>query len=113
MVIHIIIAVALVLVILVQSSKGSGLDGSLGGTATNILGGQAAPAFLKKATIGLAVLFMLSCFFLALHLSSNKAPKSRIVNKLKKEMVEKSVTEETTDELPVTLPAENTGSDSL
>jgi preprotein translocase subunit SecG len=66
MIIHIIIAVALVAVILAQSSKGGGLDGMLGGAASNMLGGENASKFLKNTTKVLAVIFMLSCLLLTL-----------------------------------------------
>jgi preprotein translocase subunit SecG len=98
MIIHVLIAVVLVLLILIQSSKGGGLDGMMG-VATNVLGGQAAPGFLKKATIISALLFMFSCFFLAFHLSAARKVSSTAVEKIRKERTEKQTTE-----LPVTLP---------
>jgi preprotein translocase subunit SecG len=99
MIIHVIIALVLVLLVLVQSSKGGGLDGMMGGVATNVLGGQAAPGFLKKATIIVALLFMFSCFFLAFHLRAGKTASSSAVDKLRKERTEKQATE-----LPSALP---------
>jgi len=64
LVVHILICIALVLVILSQTSKG-GLDANLGGAAMNVFGGSGASAFLKKATQMLALLFVISCVSLA------------------------------------------------
>ena len=67
---HIITCIALVLVVLMQSSKGGGLSGSAfggggGGMAGAVFGGRGAATFLSKATTGLAILFMLNCGALA------------------------------------------------
>jgi preprotein translocase subunit SecG len=64
LIIHIIISVALVLVILSQTSKG-GLDANLGGAAMNVFGGSGASKFLRKWTQILAAVFVASCLFLA------------------------------------------------
>ncbi len=67
---HIITCIALVLVVLLQSSKGEGLAGSAfggggGGMAGAVFGGRGAATFLSKATTALAILFMLNCGALA------------------------------------------------
>ncbi|HNV92711.1 MAG TPA: preprotein translocase subunit SecG [Candidatus Cloacimonas sp.] len=64
LIIHVIICIALVLVILAQTSKG-GLDSNLGGAAMNVFGGSGASKFLKKWTQILAVVFAASCVLLA------------------------------------------------
>ncbi|MCB5259522.1 MAG: preprotein translocase subunit SecG [Candidatus Cloacimonetes bacterium] len=64
LVIHVIISVALVLVILAQTSKG-GLDANLGGAAMNVFGGSGASQMLKKWTQILALIFAASCILLA------------------------------------------------
>ena len=64
LIVHVIICVALVLVILSQTSKG-GLDANLGGAAMNVFGGSGASKFLKKWTQILAVIFAASCVLLA------------------------------------------------
>lgn len=64
LIIHAIICVALVLVILAQTSKG-GLDANLGGAAMNVFGGSGASHMLKKWTQILAVVFAASCILLA------------------------------------------------
>ena len=67
---HIITCIALVLVVLMQSSKGEGLAGSAfggggGGMAGAVFGGRGAATFLSKATTVLAIMFMLNCGALA------------------------------------------------
>lgn len=64
LVIHLLICIALVLVILAQTSKG-GLDASLGGAAVNVFGGSGASAFLKKATQILGMLFVVTSVSMA------------------------------------------------
>ncbi|MBP7310667.1 MAG: preprotein translocase subunit SecG [Candidatus Cloacimonetes bacterium] len=64
LIVHALICVALVLVVLSQTSKG-GLDANLGGAAMNVFGGSGASQFLKKWTQILAVVFAASCVFLA------------------------------------------------
>ena len=68
---HVIVSIALVLVVLLQSSKGEGLAGSAfgggggGGMAGAVFGGRGAAGFLSKATTVLAVMFMVNCGALA------------------------------------------------
>jgi preprotein translocase subunit SecG len=67
---HVIICISLVLVVLLQSSKGEGLAGSAfggggGGIGGAVFGGRGAAGFLAKATSYLAVIFMLNCGALA------------------------------------------------
>jgi preprotein translocase subunit SecG len=64
LIVHALICVALVLVILAQTSKG-GLDANLGGAAMNVFGGSGASTFLKKWTQILALIFVASCLMLA------------------------------------------------
>jgi len=66
------VSIALILVVLMQSSKGEGLAGSLfgGGIGGAVFGGRGAASFLTKATTYLAVLFMINCGALAFMSSS-------------------------------------------
>jgi len=49
--------------VLLQSGKGGGLAGAIGGgmSSSSVLGGRSATTFLSKATTILAAAFMLSC----------------------------------------------------
>jgi len=60
----VVICIALVLIILAQTSKG-GLDANLGGAAMNVFGGSGASKFLKRWTQILGVVFVGSCLLMA------------------------------------------------
>jgi preprotein translocase subunit SecG len=66
-VIHVIICVALIFIVLMQTSKG-GLDSNFGGVATNMLGTQGANEFVKLWTKILFSAFVISCVLLAFHI---------------------------------------------
>jgi len=69
LVVHVLICVALIIVVLMQSAKGEGLAGAFGGgggLSGAVFGGRGAASFLSKATTVLAVFFMVSCLSLSL-----------------------------------------------
>jgi len=103
MIVHVIISAGLILVILTQSSKGGALDGLVGGTATNMLGGQSASKLLKNATVILAVLFMLNCILLAFSLKGKTSPSSSTsaVEKMRDQEVEETTTDTELPALPL------------
>jgi preprotein translocase subunit SecG len=67
-VVHVIICLGLMLVVLMQSSKGEGLAGAFGGGGISgaVFGGRGAATFLSRATTVLAICFMFSCIGLTL-----------------------------------------------
>jgi len=71
---HVIVSLALILVVLMQSSKGEGLAGSAfgGGLSGAVFGGRGAASFLSKATTVLAILFMLNSGALAFMSSGSR-----------------------------------------
>jgi preprotein translocase subunit SecG len=66
--IHVLISLALIVVVLLQSGKGGGLAGAFGGGGGvgAVFGGQAAATFLTKATRYLAAAFMVTALSMAL-----------------------------------------------
>jgi len=65
-VLHIVVSVALILVILLQTGKGSDIGAVFGGGSSQTLFGSTGPtSFLSKLTAGAAVVFMLTSLFLA------------------------------------------------
>lgn len=66
---HVIICIALIIAVLMQSAKGEGLAGATafgGGVTSAVFGGRGAASFLSKATTVLAVVFFINCGALAL-----------------------------------------------
>ena len=104
LIIHVIVCIALVISVLLQSSKGGGLGGTFGGGGGDTLfGGQTASNFLKKTTRVLAVSFMVLTILLALTLKPTKLRKEagQVSEELQKEIDEN---DQTPQEVPATLP---------
>ena len=61
-ILHIFVSCSLIILVLLQSSKGGGLAGTFGGSgmAGSVFGGRGAAPFLTKATTVCAILFMLT-----------------------------------------------------
>ena len=65
-IVHIVVSVIMVLVILLQTGKGSDIGAVFGGGGSQTLFGSAGPtSFLSKLTAGAAILFMITSLFLA------------------------------------------------
>ncbi|MCB0261192.1 MAG: preprotein translocase subunit SecG [Calditrichaeota bacterium] len=64
----VIVCVLMVIVILLQASKGGGLVGSIGGVGGSggILGARGAANLLQKMTIGLGIAYGVLCFLISL-----------------------------------------------
>jgi len=70
---HVFVCLVLILVVLLQSSKGGGLAGAFGGAGgQTMFGGQETATFLSRLTAYLAVAFMVLSLLLAF-LSSRRA----------------------------------------
>ena len=75
-IIHIIVAVALILIVLLQTGKGADMGAAFGGGSSQTLfGGSGASTFLSRLTTIVAVIFMLTSLGLA-YLSSHRAIRS-------------------------------------
>ena len=95
MILHVIISVALVLIILAQSSKGGALDGLVGGTANTMLGSHGASEFLDKWTKILGAIWVISSMFLAVNVRQMSTPnRAKALEKLRRE---EAPTEQTAD----------------
>ena len=87
LIVHIAVSLALIAIILAQSSKGGGLEGVVGSAASNMFGAQGASEFLKKWTKYLAIVFFITSISLAMTTGRlHKSSSSRAIKKLKKEM---------------------------
>lgn len=65
-ILHVVVSIAMILVILLQTGKGSDIGAVFGGGSSQTLFGSTGPtSFLSKLTAGAAVLFMITSLFLA------------------------------------------------
>jgi preprotein translocase subunit SecG len=75
-VVHIIVAVALILIVLLQTGKGADMGAAFGGGSSQTLfGGGGASTFLSRLTTVAAIIFMLTSLGLA-YLSSHRTGRS-------------------------------------
>jgi preprotein translocase subunit SecG len=75
--IHILISIGLVFVVLMQAAKGGGLAATFGGSGSSAMfGGRQAATFLGKATVYLAVAFLINCLILAMLSKTTSNPRS-------------------------------------
>ncbi len=74
-VIHVIVSIALILIILLQTGKGTDIGAVFGGGSSNTLFGSSGPtSFLGKLTAGAAVVFMITSLFLAYFAGGRSSP---------------------------------------
>ena len=74
LVIHLLIAIALVLTVLLQRSEGGGLG--MGGGMSGFMTGRSAANMLTRSTAVLAALFMATSLALAILAGGDRAPRS-------------------------------------
>ncbi len=64
-VVHIIVCIALILIVLLQSGKGAEMGAAFGGSSQTVFGGAGPAPFLSKVTTIAAVIFMITSLVLA------------------------------------------------
>ncbi len=75
-IIHVVICFLLILIVLLQTSKGADIGAAFGGGSSQTLFGSAGPGgFLTKITTGIAIIFMVTSIGLA-YFSSHKTGSS-------------------------------------
>jgi preprotein translocase subunit SecG len=63
--VHILVSLGLIVVVLLQTGKGTGMGAAFGGGAsTTVFGSSGAGNFLTRMTTGMAIVFMLTCLTL-------------------------------------------------
>ena len=78
-VIHVLVCIALIMIVLLQTGKGSDMGAAFGGGSSQTLfGSTGASTFLSKATTGAAIIFMLSSLGLA-YMSSHRTGTESVV----------------------------------
>ena len=71
---HILVAVALIAVVLLQSGKGADIGAAFGGgSSQTVFGGRGATTLLHKMTTVAAILFMLTSLSLAVYKGERRA----------------------------------------
>lgn len=70
-IVHVLVALTLILVVLLQAGKGADIGAAFGGASQTFFGGRGAATFLAKVTAGAAALFMLTSLYLA-HVSGRR-----------------------------------------
>lgn len=96
--IHVIVSVALIFIVLLQTGRGADIGAAFGGGSSQTLfGSTGASSFLSKLTTVAAVVFMLTCLSLA-YLSSRR-PTSSIIS-------DAAPVAEEAQEVPTQAPAE-------
>ncbi len=79
-VLHVIVCVALIMIVLLQTGKGADMGAAFGGgSSQSLFGSTGASTFLSKATTVAAIVFMLTSLALA-YVSSNRTGKSIMTN---------------------------------
>ena len=71
--IHILGAIFLILVVLLQSGRGGGMGATFGGAAGQIFGGRGASNFLTRVTTGAAIFFFSTSLLLSMLSSQNRS----------------------------------------
>jgi preprotein translocase subunit SecG len=116
--IHVVVCLALILVVLLQSSKGGGLAGGSafgGGAEATVFGGRGAATFLSKATTTFGAAFMITSLTLTLlSASRNVAPRSVITEQATQNPLGGAPTQSAppVPGQPATLPLPNEGAAS-
>jgi preprotein translocase subunit SecG len=63
--IHIIAAIALIAIVLLQTGKGAEMGAAFGGASQTLFGGSGGSTFMSKLTTGAAIVFMVTCLLLS------------------------------------------------
>lgn len=96
-VIHVIVCIALIMIVLLQTGKGADMGAAFGGGSSNTLfGATGASTFLGKMTTVAAVVFMLTSLILA-YMATNRRGTSVLVDQ---PAVEQTTPESTTETAP-------------
>jgi len=78
-IIHIVVCIALIMIVLLQTGKGADMGAAFGGGSSQTLfGSTGASTFLSKATTGAAIIFMVTSLGLA-YLSSHRSGGQSVV----------------------------------
>lgn len=107
-VIHLLIAMVLIVIVLLQSGKGADIGAAFGGgSSQTVFGGRGAATFLSKLTLIAAALFMVSSLMLTVW-SERKGSSSVITEERVRQTAPASATPPADAPAPPTSPAGQT-----
>ena len=96
-IIHVVVCVALIMIVLLQTGKGADMGAAFGGGSSQTLfGSTGASTFLSKATTIAAIIFMVTSLWLAYNSSHKKG--STIMKDTKAPVEQKSAPEKSDQE---------------
>lgn len=64
--VHVMVAFALILIVLLQSGKGASMGAAFGGSSQTVFGSRGPAGFMSKLTTAVAVIFMLTSLTLSM-----------------------------------------------
>lgn len=104
--IHVIVCIALIMIVLLQTGKGADMGAAFGGGSSQTLfGSTGASTFLSKATTFAAIVFMITSLTLA-YISGGSATKSVVTD------VPAPVTSTTDQSAPAAVPQQGQSGES-
>jgi len=74
LILHVVVCLALILIVLLQSGKGAQMGAAFGGSSQTLFGSPGAAGFLTKITTLAAVVFMLTSLLLGFWSTPKRVP---------------------------------------
>ena len=107
-VIHLVAAVSIVILVLLQRGKGADMGAAFGGgSSQSVFGSQGSATFLSRITAGLAAVFFISGLSLAyMYTQKGGAPRSVIETSTSQAPLAESLREKDSSDLPA-VPGSN------
>lgn len=104
--VHFLLCIFMIIIILLQSSKGSDMGAAFGGSSQTVFGASGGATFLSKLTKWVAVMFLVTSLTLA-YMATRKRESNLIGDDKKTEQKAKtdSVPETKTGDVPKSEPA--------
>ncbi len=101
LVIHLLVAIFLVAIILLQRSEGGALDGLGGGSgASNFLSARGTGNFLTRLTAILATIFIITSISLSLYYKGHSAPKKSLIDSIEQTVPAQATEADKAPEVP-------------
>ena len=108
-VIHLVAAVSIVILVLLQRGKGADMGAAFGGgSSQSVFGSQGSASFLSRITAGLAAVFFISALCLAyMYTQKGAAPRSVIESTTSQAPLAESIREKDSPDLPAVAGSED------